>query len=199
MLETVVIESHRLARQVDNISGNGTSGALTLHREWQVLEELVRVVLAQIHDELQNHTVHVNIPADLPLLWVTAELIERVLTDLWRTRCGIHRRVRPSKWPGGIWAILSKSSSPTMAAVLTPGTELKVFDMFYRGNKIVADGQRGIGLGLPICKGLVRAHAGQIHAANRPSGGAKFVISLPCPRENSSAIPTGDALADCNS
>jgi two-component system sensor histidine kinase KdpD len=201
MLETVVIESHRLARQVDNLleMARLNSGTLTLHREWQVLEELVGIVLARIRDELQGHTVHVDIPADLPLLWVTAELIERVLTNLLEnavryTPAGSHLEIT-ARHLGDTVEIVVADNGPG----LTPGTELKVFDMFYRGNKIVADGQRGIGLGLPICKGLVQAHAGQIHAANRPTGGAQFVISLPCPRENSSAIPTGDALADCNS
>ena len=201
MLETVVIESHRLARQVDNLleMARLNSGTLTLHREWQVLEELVGVVLARISDELQNHTVHVDIPADLPLLWVAAELIEQVLTNLLENAV----RYTPSGSRIEICARHLENSVEIFVADngpgLTPGTELKVFDMFYRGNKIVADGQRGIGLGLPICKGLIQAHAGQIHAVNRPTGGAQFVISLPCPSENSSVIPTGDAFADCNS
>jgi two-component system, OmpR family, sensor histidine kinase KdpD len=160
---------------------------------------LVGVVLARIRDELQNHTVDVNIPVDLPLLWVTAELIERVLTNLLEnavryTPAGSHIEITARHLGDTIEIVVADNGSG-----LTPGTELKVFDMFYRGNKIVADGQRGIGLGLPICKGLVQAHAGEIHAANRSAGGAQFVISLPCPRENSSAISTGDALADCNS
>jgi signal transduction histidine kinase len=37
----------------------------------------------------------------------------------------------------------------------------------------------GIGLGLSICKRIVESHGGQIHATNRPGGGAEFVIRLP--------------------
>src|SRR5204863_7436652 len=61
-----------------------------------------------------------------------------------------------------------------------PGSEAKLFDAFFRGKSTIADGQRGIGLGLAICQGIVRLHGGEIRAANRASGGAEFTISLPC-------------------
>lgn len=38
---------------------------------------------------------------------------------------------------------------------------------------------QGIGLGLPIVKTIVQAHAGQVGAENRPEGGARIWFSLP--------------------
>jgi hypothetical protein len=40
-------------------------------------------------------------------------------------------------------------------------------------------GIAGAGLGLPICKGIVEAHAGSIHAEHRETGGAVFRVTLP--------------------
>lgn len=37
----------------------------------------------------------------------------------------------------------------------------------------------GVGLGLPICRGIVEAHGGSIEAENRSGGGASFRITLP--------------------
>ena len=67
---------------------------------------------------------------------------------------------------------------------LPSGAESKVFDKFFRGNTRIADGQRGIGLGLTICRSIVEAHGGKIRAGNRAGGGAEFVITLPCPKES---------------
>ena len=38
--------------------------------------------------------------------------------------------------------------------------------------------QRGIGLGLAICKAVVNAHGGNICAENRKEGGARFMFWL---------------------
>ncbi len=59
-----------------------------------------------------------------------------------------------------------------------------MFDKFVRGATKVPDGRRGMGLGLTICRSIVRAHGGEITARNRPQGGAQFMISLPCPRQS---------------
>jgi len=36
-----------------------------------------------------------------------------------------------------------------------------------------------VGLGLAICKAVIDAHRGEIHAQNAPGGGAEFTIRLP--------------------
>ena len=37
----------------------------------------------------------------------------------------------------------------------------------------------GMGMGLPICKSIVRAHKGEIWVENIPKGGAKFIVTIP--------------------
>jgi two-component system sensor histidine kinase KdpD len=59
------------------------------------------------------------------------------------------------------------------------GAEERVFEKFYRGTTKQPDSRRGVGLGLTICRGIVKAHGGAITARNRPSGGAEFVVTLP--------------------
>jgi signal transduction histidine kinase len=54
-----------------------------------------------------------------------------------------------------------------------------VFQHFYRGAISESADQRGMGLGLSICKEIIEAHGGQIWATNRPGGGASFTFTLP--------------------
>ncbi len=59
---------------------------------------------------------------------------------------------------------------------LTPEVLLRVFDPFFTTKRAV----RGVGLGLFVAEGLVRAAGGSIDAANRIGGhGAVFTITLP--------------------
>ena len=60
----------------------------------------------------------------------------------------------------------------------------RVFERFYRVDKSRARDPGGTGLGLAIVKHLVELHGGNVRAENRPSGGARFVISLPTPSKS---------------
>jgi len=60
-----------------------------------------------------------------------------------------------------------------------PAEELeRVFDKFVQSSK-TRTGAGGTGLGLTICREIVDAHGGRIHAENGSQGGARFVVELP--------------------
>lgn len=60
------------------------------------------------------------------------------------------------------------------------GTDInRVFDRFVQFEKIVGEGDHGLGLGLAITKELVEMHGGRIWVENVPTGGANFSIVLP--------------------
>jgi signal transduction histidine kinase len=69
-----------------------------------------------------------------------------------------------------------------------PASELEhIFEAFVQSSR-TKDGSGGTGLGLAICRTIVQAHGGQISAANRPEGGAEFLIRLPA-RGQSETLP----------
>ena len=51
--------------------------------------------------------------------------------------------------------------------------EARLFEPF------ITTKEAGMGIGLPICRSIVRAHGGDIRAEPRPSGGTVFIVSLP--------------------
>jgi two-component system sensor histidine kinase KdpD len=60
---------------------------------------------------------------------------------------------------------------------LPAGQSETIFEKFTRGERESAT--PGVGLGLAICRAIVEAHQGTIHAAHSPDGGASIVFTLP--------------------
>ena len=56
----------------------------------------------------------------------------------------------------------------------------KVFEMFYSGdNKLMMDSSRSLGLGLALCRTIVKAHGGDIILKDNEPAGSVFTFSLP--------------------
>lgn len=53
-----------------------------------------------------------------------------------------------------------------------------VFDRFYTG-VIIADGRKSLGLGLALCKSIIKAHNGEILVADNEPNGTKITFTLP--------------------
>jgi two-component system sensor histidine kinase VicK len=54
-----------------------------------------------------------------------------------------------------------------------------VFEAFYRGAVSKQGHQPGSGLGLTICRELIRAHGGDVRMVERPGWRTVFQITLP--------------------
>ncbi|HEU5424364.1 MAG TPA: HAMP domain-containing sensor histidine kinase [Nitrolancea sp.] len=66
-----------------------------------------------------------------------------------------------------------------------------LFEPLFRGEVSRNRATGGVGLGLTIARRILRAHGGDLSAANRPAGGALFTAWLPCRLERAApAAPT---------
>jgi signal transduction histidine kinase len=54
---------------------------------------------------------------------------------------------------------------------------------------------RGVGLGLPICRGIVQAHGGRIWAERSPLGGTTVCFTLPIAPAEAAPTPTAEPVA----
>jgi two-component system sensor histidine kinase KdpD len=153
------------------------SGDVKLRLQWQPVEEVIGSALAASRAALAGHTVETHVPADLPLVQYDAVLIERVLSNLLEN-AGKYTppgsTVAISAERRGVWLDIAVTDD---GPGLPSGQEEAVFEKFTRGERESA--KPGVGLGLAICRAIVNAHGGTIHAANRPEGGACFVFTLP--------------------
>lgn len=184
LLETVAEEAARLNRLLENIlqMSKLDAGAATPSKQWHVLEELVGSALHRTRHALAGYQVTVQLPADLPLIFVDGLLLEQVFVNL------LENAARYTPPDTHVWINAAIDGRSIRIAVadngpgLSNGSEERVFEKFYRASP-TADAGHGSGLGLAICRAIVKAHNGSIVAANRPGGGAEFVIRLPLPKD----------------
>ncbi|HEY4310331.1 MAG TPA: sensor histidine kinase KdpD [Pirellulales bacterium] len=179
LAESIFEEAERLNRLVVNLLDMTRldAGALQVRKEWQVVEEVVGVVLNRLARRLQNYKVVTHLAADLPLVPFDPLLIQQVLTNL------LENAMKCT--PAGNEIALSAQmvghdvqfDVSDRGLGLVPGEEEHIFDKFYRS--VRASSGTGVGLGLTICRGIVELHGGKIWARNRPDGGACFSFTLP--------------------
>jgi two-component system phosphate regulon sensor histidine kinase PhoR len=96
--------------------------------------------------------------------------------------------------PGGAITLEAKPAPSAVELIVAdegpgiPDKDLeRIFERFYRVDPGRAPETGGVGLGLAIVKHLVALHGGTVRAANRPTGGAVFTVTLPQTREEAGA------------
>lgn len=121
--------------------------------------------------------MRLSLPADLPLVPLDGVLIEQVLLNLLDnaakyTAAGTPIDIAARAEPGRVVVEVADRGPG-----LPEGSELRVFEKFFRASPLT--GARGTGLGLAIVHGIVTAHGGTVAAGQREGGGAVFRFTLP--------------------
>lgn len=183
LLDMALGEAARLNHLVGNLLDMSRleAGALRLHREPCDLQDLVGTVLTQLGDRLAPHPVSVSLASDLPLVPLDFVLIAQVLTNLLDNAA----KYTPPDTPIQVTAEASADAVTISVSDAGPGLPEddleRIFDKFQRLAR--PDSVTGTGLGLPISRGIVEAHGGQIAAHRCPGGGLEVRFTLPLVRE----------------
>ena len=161
------------------------NGAIVLERDWSSMAEIVGSVLARLRERLSLHRVIVEVPSELPLVRIDASLVEQALGNLLEN-CAKHTP------PGTIVRVRAQRSGEEIVITVEdysgglPERDVeRVFAKFHRG--AVEGAGTGFGLGLAICRAIVRLHGGRAWAESVPAGGTAFHFSLPL--EEAPSVP----------
>lgn len=178
MAESILEESRRMTRLVSNLLDmiRVETGALAAQKAWQPLEEALGVALLRLDERLGSHAVHVELPADLPLVPIDELLIEQVFINL------LENAIKHSPAGTPITVAARQENGAVMVEVadagpgIPAGLEELVFRKFFR---VGGGTEKGAGLGLTICRGIIAAHGGRIWVEQRSGQGASFRFTLP--------------------
>ena len=179
LLATVVEETDRLTRLVDNVLNlaRARAGDIVIEKELTPFDDVVETVLARLRAALAPFHLVAQIRDELPAVWVDPVQMDQALSNI------IENAVRHSPTGGEITVAVTGWQGGIHVRVADQGPGIPqeerrlVFEPFYRSR---ADARRpGSGLGLAIARAVVAAHGGKIWVEGVAGTGTAVVIELP--------------------
>jgi PAS domain S-box-containing protein len=155
------------------------SGKMRLDRQKYPLPDILESIKARLSVLAQHHTLVLDIPPELPDIYVDRIRVAQVITNL------VENAGKFSP-PGGKITIAARPQDHNLVISvqdagigMTPEDIDKIFDRFYRSEQAVSRKTPGNGLGLSICRGIVEAHGGKIWVDSIIDQGSTFSFSIP--------------------
>lgn len=154
-------------------------GKLVVYKEDEVIDDVVNETLSHMARLLKNRKLEISLPDEVIFLKMDGKLIVQVLVNL------LDNAVKHTLGDGIIGLKIYRKERGIIFEVSDNGsgidTELmgKLFDKFTTGKNRIADGKRGVGLGLAICKAIIHAHGGEIWVEKENKIGTCISFFLP--------------------
>jgi signal transduction histidine kinase len=186
LLAVISTESDRLARIINEVlaASRLDSGTFTLAVEScdprALTEQVVDAARAHVSKEIG---VELAVPDHLPEVAADPDMVRQVLANL------VENAVKYSPAGGSVLVSLERQEGRVLFAVrdeglgIPPREQERIFEKFYRLDPNLTRGVGGTGLGLYICRELVRRMGGRIWVASREGEGSTFFFELPLARE----------------
>ena len=142
------------------------------------LDEVLSDALRRLEHRLVGRRVQLDVQRGLPLVDLDVRLFEQALLNV------LDNALRYSPQGTPITIDTQQGDGVVRIRIADAGVGVAeadrelVFEKFRRGsNAPRSDG--GVGLGLTICRAILRAHGGEITMSGAPNGGALVTLSLP--------------------
>jgi PAS domain S-box-containing protein len=152
-----------------------------------VLDRALREVLDLARSQAGRHgvTMELHLPADLPPVWADRVQVQQVALNLVMNAI---EAMAESPETARLLTVTASQADETTVRVdfhdrgcgLTPEQSERLFDAFYTTKS------KGLGMGLPISRGIIQAHHGHLRAVPNPDHGATFQLTLPVAPEEAS-------------
>ncbi len=177
--QDIILELEQLNRLIHNFLQITylDDNAVKLQKELFPLSDVIAAALKISYTKSGKKHINIFLPHDLPKIPLDKTLIEEVFVNL------IDNAMKFTPAESAINIKADRDNQYVVISIedngpgIMPDEVNKLFEKFYRGRMLTTE--RGLGLGLSICRAIISAHGGKIWAENRKEGGAAFRFTLP--------------------
>ena len=164
-----------------------------LHCQKTDLKEFLRGIMSLYNFNAQERSITLSLKEDESLkeegnlqVWIDRINFDKVISNL------LSNAMKYTSDSGEITLIIGKNKESAIIKVEDTGIGLKeektdrLFERFYQGNNNSDIHIEGTGIGLNLCRALVKMHGGTIRAYNRTDGikGSCFEVNIPLGKEH---------------
>ena len=178
-------ESDRLSELISNLLDMSRieAGTLRVEPESTELIPIIQETVEEFQHTTQIHRFQIRVAHGLPTVHADPRRVRQVLRNL------VENAVKYSPGGGPIDVAAEPLPDCVQVSVSDRGLGIepehldRVFDRFYQVDSASTRQVGGSGLGLSICKAIVKAHHGRIWAESEPGVGSAFYFTLPLEEE----------------
>lgn len=182
LLDNIQEDAQWLVRIVENLLSitRMNSESANLETQEELAEDVIGGAIQKFQKRFPNINVYANTPEDVVLIPMDAILIEQVLLNL------MENAVIHGKTTENILLSIHIQDNKAVFVVEDDGEGIKehILSVIFEGSiggqdESESDKKRNMGIGLSVCRSIVKAHKGTMKAENREQGGAKMTFTLP--------------------
>lgn len=185
---TGIVGASQLMMNQDHLTNEDIySLAKDIHDQAHWLTQIVENILNMSKIESGNLVLHknlevVDVPQDLLFINVDGKLMVQVFINI------LNNAIKYTKEKDQITIHVKKLEDEVQFMIKDTGSGISknildhIFEEFVTDTNVSNDSQKGIGLGLAICKAIIQAHGGKIWAKDETDG-ACFIFTIPSDKE----------------
>ena len=185
LIKIIIDNTNRQTNMVENLLNLSRieKGKVEEERKLANIEKLLQAALNSLRSQAESKSIELDLdlPKKLPLIWCIPDQIQRVFINL------IDNAIKCSPANSKIIIKIEEENDDIKCSVKDFGPGIKkedlskIFDRFLQINPpAIAIGKiKGAGLGLTICKQIIRIHKGDIWVESELGKGSIFIFRIP--------------------
>lgn len=182
LISDIKTDSQWLIRMVENllsVTRISAGDTAKVNKKPEAVEEIVAEAVGRIKARYPQQKINVKVPEEFLMIPMDGTLIEQVIINL------IENAILHGKSPLPIEMTVKQEKQDVVFSVRDYGEGIAsqelpyLFEGYSLKDNTRSDGKRGMGIGLSICRSIVKAHGGEIEVITSPGQGCTFYFTLP--------------------